>query len=107
MNKEEYLNKLKELKDKKFLTLKQIDQKSRKFERETAKVQKELRSGKIDSKVATAQLKAVDVKRGLLREYRLTLSLVNKEIARYEYEVVKAENEKPIILDQFKGKNID
>ena len=91
MNKQEYLNGLKELIDKKFLTLKQIDKKSRKFERETTKVQKELRSGKIDSKVATAQLKGIDVKRGLLREYRLLLSFVNKEIGRYEYEVLKGE----------------
>jgi len=91
---EEYFIELHKTQLKKFLNINKIESEATKQYKELAEIRQDLRSGKIDSKIATALIKDIDSARGILRELRLTLGFLNKEQARLQFELERAENEK-------------
>lgn len=86
----ELKDKIHELRTRKLLTIEYLAEQAKLFDGELKQVQEDLRSGKIDAKVATALIKAIDGRRGIVRELRLATSFLTKEEERLELELLKA-----------------
>lgn len=88
-NFQELKNKIQELRMKKLLTIEGVEAKGKELEKDIEKVMEDLRSGKIDFKIASVLIKGIDAKRGILRECRLALGFLTKEEGRIEFELLK------------------
>lgn len=85
----ELKNKIHKLRTKKLLTIEYLEEQAKKFDEELRQVQTDLRNKQIDPKVATALIKAIDGRRGIVRELRLSTSFLTKEEERLELELLK------------------
>lgn len=85
----ELKDKIHGLRKKKLLTIEHLEEQAKKFDEELIQVQEDLRSAKIDPKIATALIKAIDGRRGIVRELRLATSFLTKEEERLELELLK------------------
>jgi len=86
---QELKNKIQELRMKKLLTIEGVEKHGQELETELGKISDDLRSGKINFKVASVLIKGIDSKRGILRECRLALGFLTKEEGRIEFELLK------------------
>lgn len=87
----ELKEKIHELRKKKLLTIEHLEEKAKELDGELAKVQEDLRKEDgMNPKVATALIKAIDGRRGIIRELRLATSFLTKEEERLELELLKA-----------------
>jgi hypothetical protein len=86
---QELKNKIQELRMKKLLTIEGVEERGKEFDKKLDEISDDLKSGKINFKVASVLIKAIDAKRGILRECRLALGFLTKEEGRIEFELLK------------------
>jgi hypothetical protein len=86
----ELKDKIHQLRTKKLLTIGYLEEQAKALDGELTEVQKDLRKENgMNPKVATALIKAIDARRGIVRELRLATSFLTKEEERLELELLK------------------